>query len=264
MMASVRKNTTSSTHGIIATSTLCFHETEHGRLRRKQRGIDKKDLQGAIRYGTIEYGKKRRNGHSTFIYKYKDIVYIVDAVTQQEITCYAEPIPLETIHLSNLMMLEYEQQRKKVKNDISCWTSNNVIVIDTSGSMKTSDVWGARNRLGAVLISVALDFIAYKIENGEGKMTDMISIITLCDVPQIILEEEPCSWVTYNKIVTIYMNNILKPKGHGPFIPALTLAETLLCRYNTAACVPTLIFLSDGSPSDYWLRNITREEQDTL
>ena len=35
----------------IPTSAIPFVETEHGRLRRKQRGIDKQDLQAAKKYG---------------------------------------------------------------------------------------------------------------------------------------------------------------------------------------------------------------------
>jgi hypothetical protein len=35
----------------VRTSAITFVETEHGRMRRRQRGIDKKNLQEARKYG---------------------------------------------------------------------------------------------------------------------------------------------------------------------------------------------------------------------
>ena len=50
---------------------------------------------------------------------------------------------------------------------MSLWKSNTVIVIDTSGSMRQNDVWGSRDRLDAVWLSIALDFVATRLENGS-------------------------------------------------------------------------------------------------
>jgi hypothetical protein len=138
----------------------------------------------------------------------------------------------------------------QIQNDYEFWTSNTVIVVDTSGSMKESDVWGTRHRLAAVWVAVALDFLAHGLETGSFCSTDVISIVQLCESPTTVLREWPCTWVTYNKLVEIYRQNQIPPYGHGPFLPALVIAEDLLMRNKNAACAASLVFLSDGRPSD--------------
>lgn len=249
----------------VSTSLITFNEADHGRERRRQRGIDKKDLQSAMKYGTHRQGwTNPRTGLSRSVYTYKDITYIVDDLSGKEVTCYATPIKLDPVKLDASTLTEHYRYCQQVKKDLTCWTSNTVIVVDTSGSMKESDIWGARNRLGSVWISVALDLIAQRLESGENKLTDVISIVTLSDTPIVILDEVPCSWVTYNKIVSIYNEGTYVPCGHGPFLPVLQLAEELLCRNKNASCAPTLIFLSDGAPSDHMDHYISPKDQDDL
>jgi hypothetical protein len=234
----------------IRTSAITFVETEHGRLRRKQRGINKKDLQAARKYG-IRYGTHPRpNGDEAAMYVYKDITYIVNEVTGEEVTCYAKPLELEEVPLTADMHAEYTKARRNIQDDLDCWTSNSVLVVDTSGSMKHADVWGTRTRLAAVWVSIALDFLAGRLETGEGGLTDVISVVTLGETSKVIFEEEPCSWVLYNKLVRLYSETLVVPRGHGPFLPSLKQAEMLLLRNPNAACAVSLTFLSDGRPSD--------------
>lgn len=236
----------------ISTSLITFRETEHGRERRRQRGIDKKDLQSAMKYGKKEKGKHRHHGHPTVVYRYKEIVYVVDKVTKEEVTSYAVTVKLDRVQIDSSILLEYENCYRQIKSDLDCWTSHTVIVVDTSGSMREADIWGSRTRLGAVWMALALDVIAQRLESGENKLTDVITIVTLSENPVVILNQVPCSWVTFNKIVSIYNHGYkYVPSGHGPFLPALSLAKELLCRNKNAACAPTLIFLSDEAPSDF-------------
>lgn len=249
----------------VSTSLITFRETDHGQERRRQRGIDKKDLQRAMKYGAVAPGWPRpRTGNQTSVYTYKDITYIVDDCTGEEVTSYALPIKLDPINIDSPLLLEHDKYLRQVKNDLDCWTSHTVIVVDTSGSMKAGDMWGSRNRLGAVWMCLALDFVAQRLESGENKLTDIISIVTLSEDPTVILKEVPCSWVTYNKIVSIYNECSYAPSGHGPFLPVLRCAEKLLCRNKNAACAPALIFLSDGSPSDHMDHHIDTSEQDDM
>jgi hypothetical protein len=234
----------------VCTSAITFVETEHGRLRRKQRGIDKKDLQAAKKYGTRYNNRPRPNGDQTAKYVYRDITYIVNEVTGEEITCYAKPLELEEVRIPRQMLLDYFQARQNVKKNFHCWTSNSVLVVDTSGSMREADVWGTRTRLAAVWVAVALDFIASRLETGSGGLYDVVSIVTLGEEPTVIYEEEPCSWVLYNCLVKIYNDNLMVPAGHGPFLPSLEIAQKLLLRNPNASCAISLTFLSDGRPSD--------------
>ena len=139
-------------HPSVLSSTLSLIETEHARLRRKQRGIDKKDLNAALKYGTKAphyWGGNRRNAvPGIFRYTYNDIIYIVDESNEQrrEVTCYAKPLILDPAPVSsNDEKLHYEA-KKNLQYDLYSWTSHTVMVIDISGSMRECDVWGARDR----------------------------------------------------------------------------------------------------------------------
>lgn len=247
--------------GDVPTSAITFVETTHGRLRREQRSIDKKDLQSAIKHGSRRSSYPRPNGDPTAVYKYNDIVYVVNERTREEITCYARPLQLDCVPISQAMLLAHERAASRIQRDLSCWTSNTVIVVDTSGSMREGDVWGIRSRLGAVWVSIALDFLAARLESGEAGPTDVLSIITMEEEPRMVVDEEPCTWVLYNKLVSVYSDNDVPARGHGPFLPSLKLAQELLTRNPSASCATSLTFLSDGAPSDYVLgKNATKDE----
>jgi Mg-chelatase subunit ChlD len=245
---------------VIPTSAVTFVETEHGRLRRKQRGIDKKDLQAARKHGIRQSTHPRPNGDRVAKYTYNDITYIVNENTGEEVTTYATPVELDPVPITSSSMLQHKRAVEQIKGDLNSWTSNVVLVVDTSGSMKMADVWGTRNRLKAVWLSIALDFIASRLESGEGGLTDVVSIVTLHETSEVIIHEEPCSWVLYNRLVRIYKDDLVPPSGHGPFLPGLEKAEALLMRNNNASCAIGLTFLSDGRPSDVFLNKGTTKE----
>lgn len=185
---------------LVATSAITFLETEHGRLRRKQRGIDKKDLQAALKYGERaphSWGGSGGSGKTQpHIYRYthNEIVYIVNEKTKREVTSYArplklEPVPLklEPVPLATGMQKQHDQAQNMVRKDLDSWTSHTVMIVDTSGSMKTSDMWGTRNRLDSVWVSVALDFLAHRLEGGAVGVTDVVSIITMGETANILV-----------------------------------------------------------------------------
>jgi Alpha-kinase family len=234
----------------VPTSTIPFRESEHGRLRRRQRGIDKKDLQAAMKYGKRTKNKWPHKRCPTSRYYYKDITYIVNDYTGEEVTSYAKPLILQKVPATATRLIEHDKAQMLAWKDPNSWTSNTVIVVDTSGSMRESDVWGTRDRLGAVWVAIALDFIAHQLETGNGRTTDIVSIITLGENPCVVIEEMPCTWFLYNVIVDVYNCQLIVPSGHGPFIPSLQKAEELLTRNMNTSCALGLIFLSDGAPSD--------------
>lgn len=245
----------------VLTSAVTFVETEHGRLRRRQRGIDKKDLQAARKHGVKHGNHPTRDGDPTAKYTYKDIVYFVNERTGEEITSYAIPLKLDPIPITGKMQNEHDSAQKTIRKNLDYWTSNTVIVVDTSGSMKACDVWGSKTRLGAVWVSVCLDFLAHRLESGGAGPTDVVSVVTLGPSATVIIQEAPCTWVLFNEIVGIYNNDEVSPWGHGPFLPSIYKAESLLTRNSNASCAAALIFLSDGAPSDAALsRSYTRNE----
>ena len=236
----------------VPTSCITFIERAHGRMRRDQRGIGKKDLQAAKKHGDRKFGYDRPNGDSTSIYTHKHIVYIMNDVNGEEVTSYALPIKLDYVPVTEEMQRVHDGTVEKIQRDNSCWSSNTVFVVDTSGSMKNSDVWGTRTRLDAVWLSIALDFIAQRLETGNGGALDIISIVSLGPTGDILFEEQPASWIFYNDIVDLYNKNIVQPRGYGDCIPSLDATERLLTRNKNASCAMALNFSSDGRPSDFY------------
>jgi Mg-chelatase subunit ChlD len=238
--------------GDVPTSAVSFVETEHGRLRRKQRGIDKKDLQAAKKYGTKRNGSKTKTGDPATVYTFNDIVYVTNTRTGEEITAYALPVELESVSITKKIQDEHNDALERIRSNEDSWVSNSVIVVDTSGSMRSSDVWGSKTRLGAVWIAIALDFIAQRLEAGTACPMDVVSIVcTQGNGTMVLVHEQPCSWVLYNEILLYSM--VVKPRGHGPYFPSLQTAESLLTRNSNASCALTLLFLSDGRPSDPYM-----------
>ena len=183
----------------IPTSAITFLESAHGRMMREQRGIDKKDLQTAKKYGQRESGRQRRNGDATSRYTYKNIVYITNDITGEEVTSYALPIVLEKVDITDIMQKQHDTAVLNIESHKKRWKSNTVIVVDTSGSMKNSDVWDTRTRLDAVWLSLALDFTAQRIESDGAGVWDVVSIVSLGPYGETIFSKQPTTWVLYNK-----------------------------------------------------------------
>ena len=245
----------------IPTSAISVVATEHGRMRRSQRGIHKKDLQSARKHGVRQTSYCRPNGNRTAKYTWKNIVYITDEVTNEEITSYAVPIQLDKVQITPKMQIEHDEAINRTLKDKSKWKSNTVIVIDTSGSMRKADIWGARYRLDSVWISIALDFLASRIENGSG-IFDVVSIVCMGNDAQVLIEEYPSTYVLYNQIVDLYSSRIVFPRGHGNYIPALDIAEQLINAGTNESCAIGLLFISDGKPSDHVHLSLSAEESE--
>jgi hypothetical protein len=189
---------------------------------------------------------------SRYIYKHNHIVYIVEKSyrMKREVTCYAEPLTLERVPITQEMKKVHNDAMKRIRESFNCWTSNTVMVIDKFGSMKKGDMWGTRNRLDSAWVAIALDFLAERLESGVGRETDVISIIEMGEEANLIFEDVPTTWVLFNEIVDLYNNKDSVPQGHGYYLPSLALADELLIKNSNAACAAALLFLSDGAPSD--------------
>ena len=119
--------------------------------------------------------------------------------------------------------------------------------------MRNSDVNGARTRLGAVWFALAEDYLRKRIDSGESKETDVVSIVLMGEKAKVLVEHEPTDWCLYNEICRIYNHNFVVPRGHGCYVPALQMAEEILSRNNSHSCALNLTFLSDGRPSDNYV-----------
>ena len=75
-----------------ATSAVTVLSSAHGRQRRMERDIGKRDLQAAVKYGKREPGYPcPRTGAPRWMYTFADIVYVTDASGREEITSWPAP-----------------------------------------------------------------------------------------------------------------------------------------------------------------------------
>jgi hypothetical protein len=119
-----------------------------------------------------------------------------------------------------------------------------------SGSMRRDDVNGARCRSDGVWMALARDYVKKQLDNRTATVNDLVSVIIMkedADAPLIL---EPIDWVLYNRLVDMREWSELRPSGPGNYMPALEAAERLLSFNPNSSCSLSLMFFSDGRPSD--------------
>jgi hypothetical protein len=253
--------------------------TDHDRLRRAERQIEKITLKEARRYGMAEKQSKGR-----IRYTYAGHVFVYDPRTNRAITSYKmdpgnrpfgnttknntrktkkkeptsgtkffRPILIQKSHQHDTagLHLAHQDAASYVRSHKERWSSHTVIVVDMSGSMRDDDVNGARCRSDGVWTSLAKDYVMQQLEKNTCSLFDVVSVIAMRKSSQVLLECEPMSYVLYNKLVSFRDWDIIKPKDHGFYVPALTEATRLLSVNPHGTCALSLIFFSDGKPSDY-------------
>lgn len=231
-------------------SEVPFFSSLHGRERRALRGIDRSDLQAAVLHGTKEPGWPHpATGATRWVYRYGGIVYVTDESSTREITSYAEPIDIPRADLTQEQILDHEASKDRLRANPSLCTSHTVIVVDQSASMKTCDIFDFRNRSMAVFGMLALNFVATQRLSGEATDTDVVSLVLMRDVGEVVFEREPMGIVLYNRFVDLHDEST--PRSHGNYLPALDTVEDVIKNGAHSWCALSLLFLSDGRPSDH-------------
>ena len=132
--------------------------------------------------------------------------------------------------------------------------------------MRADDMNGARCRSDGVWMSLARDFVKEQLEergrathDASSNQIDVVSVVLIInDGVQVLLQTEPMDWVLYNRFVDYREWSQIKPAGHGYYLPALDKAEALLdLSADAGACALSLLFFSDGRPSDRATTNAT-------
>jgi Mg-chelatase subunit ChlD len=236
----------------------------HDRERRNERGIQKVDLQRARRYGMAE---KARNGMMK--YTYGGVVFIYNPRTKAAVTSWtvqasqssgtkvAQPILLEKYsaggwYQNNMMIEKHEKLTRLLSTqDMKMqWASHSVLIVDMSGSMRSDDVNGARCRSDGVFMALARDYVKDQLQKGLRSSRDLVSVVVMKEDAEVIIQCEPTSWVLYNKLIDFREWTNLRPSGHGFYNPAIDKANELLSSNTNANCALSLLFFSDGKPSD--------------
>jgi len=233
----------------------------HGRERRLERNIEKIDLLRAKKYGMEE---KSRYGRIK--YTYGGIVFIYDPVEGKEITTFPsndgasdktgtkciKPIilPKNKAYENAKHIQRHEMVKSIIRNDKTKWKSHSVFVVDMSGSMRRDDVSGAKCRSDGVWMVLARDFVKKQLEDNAASEFDVVSVILMKETAELVLKCEPTDWILYNALIDVREWSTCRPSGHGYYLPALDMAEKVLAINNLGTCALSLVFFSDGKPSD--------------
>lgn len=242
-----------------SSSLITIISTDHGRIRREQRDISKRDLNLAVKHGT------RQPVGGRWMIVHEDVVFIVNRSMTKEVTAYPEP--LSPIPLSPE---EREMHRKTislVRLKPSLCKSHTVLVVDRSGSMNTHDIYMHRDRLTAAYHNLAVEFVGEQILNGTANNRDMVSLVEFEQNATLVIDHEPTTWVTYNKLLSRRKNerfvdrqaDLERDYWKSNYLPALESAEEQLRSRDTPSCALSLLFISDGSPTDARASGLTSD-----
>lgn len=235
------------------TSVITILSSEHGRLRREQRDIDKRDLQKALKHGS-----RKKAWSDRWIVEYDGITFVVDRLMRKEVTSY--PSPLATAPVSSEDVEAQERTKELIASRPELCHSHTVFVIDNSGSMATHDLDLYRCRQTAAYTMTALEFVAEQLFNGTANNSDVVTLIEFKDTAHCVFVREPVSWVLYNKLLARRDTRDFREREsakfqdvylcHSNYGPALDEAEKVLNIGNHETCALSILFLSDGAPTD--------------
>ena len=220
--------------------------SKHAASRREKRRLSMSEIMSTLRYGS-----KRAIDTDCWEYTFAGVIVIANKEENVVLTVYPEPgfgIDLNKVEITPEMKVEHKRSCSFLRTHKNKWTSHNVAVIDQSGSMRKMDIDEAITRSDLVWLCLAVDIVYNGIKSGEKKSTDVLSIIVMKDHAEIIIDRQPFDWILYNKLIDIM--NTKKPSTGGKFIPALDVAQELLFFNRSKNCALSLLFLSDGKPSD--------------
>mmetsp|Transcript_10216 Transcript_10216/g.16539 ORF Transcript_10216/g.16539 Transcript_10216/m.16539 type:complete len:690 (+) Transcript_10216:55-2124(+) len=223
--------------GNIKTSDITLISHAHGRQRRQERGIRRKDLQAAIKHGRKEEANPGPKGQLRWKYTHRGVVFITDESSKNEITSWR---------------LDDEDSMVFDGHFESCtgtYSSHTVIVVDHSGSMRRGDVPGYKSRTEAVYDCLITEFLKPQLELKVAQESEaVVSLIQMSKKAHVVLERTPLKDSLLGVLEKLKRT---RARSHGNYIPALDkVLEVLSPDYHK----PTrlyLVFLSDGAPSDH-------------
>ena len=152
------------------TSLITILSSEHGRLRREQRDIDKRDLKKALKYGSCV-----RTWGNRWMIEYDGIIFITDDTMTKEITAY--PSPLANAPISQDDIDSHEKAKAVITSKPDLSVTHTVLVMDKSGSMLTHDINLHRDRHTAAYSTTAIELVAEQLFNGTANNRDRVSLV---------------------------------------------------------------------------------------
>ena len=223
----------------LRTSDVTLISHSHGRNRRNERTIDKKELQAAIKYGSKEKAAPGRKGEERWKYTHAGVVYVTDSTSRQEVTSW---------RINDRTEL---RQFPLMSSDL-IFSSHTIIVVDCSGSMRTGDCPGYPTRTKCTYELLAKEFIEPQIALTE-KLSDqtnlaVISLIEMRSKATILLKKAK---ISNGLLAYIRGRGDLNAYSHGHYLPALDAVLRIVNEDLNKPMQYFVFFLSDGAPSDH-------------
>ena len=211
----------------------------HGRQRREERNIQRKELQAAIKYGTKQIANPGRDGSKRYRYEHMGVVYITDESSRHEVTSWR--IDGKDDDDSE------EDEIAPAEIALEGTGCHAVLIVDNSGSMRASDVAGYETRAKAVYHCLKNDFAKEQIRSGAADDV-VVTLISMSIDAKVLIETKPLNTSFIKDIERISKR---RPKSHGNYLPALDKALEVMKSDAPNRSNVLLLFFSDGAPSDH-------------
>ena len=221
----------------LRTSDISLVSHTHGRERREERGIAKRELQEAVRHGRREIANPGRRGEKRWRYTHKGVTYITDETSRHEITSWR---------------LDEAGPDAPIAPPDSVYGTHVVVVVDSSGSMRKPDVPGHPTRTAAVYESINRDLVRPQLDaaRASGAMLGSVraTVIEMSDVATVLFQRVAIDEWLFQRLDE---RKRKRASSHGNYLPALDRVLEVLVGDVLTQTQLFLLFLSDGAPSDH-------------
>ena len=221
---------------LLTTDDVSIISHTHGRERRAERSIQRRELQAAIKHGRRERANPGRDGSTRWRFTHNGVVYITDESGRHEVTSWRIDNGDEQDAMAPAVV------------DLGGRGSHAVLVVDHSGSMRNDDVPGYSSRMQAVYDCLARDFVDAQV--AQGAQDVVVSLVSMSDEASVLIDKQPLDASLSDQLKAIAKR---RPKSHGNYLPALDKALEIMAKDAPKRANFLLLFLSDGAPSDQTL-----------
>ena len=222
----------------LRTSDVTLVSHAHGRERRAERGIQRRELQAAIKHGEKVAANPGRRGEKRWRFTHQGVVYITDETMRHEITSWrldGGAVPPPQRWAGSPLAAHY------------------VVIVDHSGSMNAKDCLddcgGKITRLEAAYDTLLNSYVKETRENAPDGKDIVVSLVTMSTKADVVFERyrlELAEDAISNHAKVAYAHD------HGNYLPALAEVERLFSQPIDAEGSHALgvVLLTDGKPSD--------------
>ena len=222
----------------LRTSEFTLVSHAHGRERRAERGIQRRELQAAIKHGEKVAANPGRRGEKRWRFTHQGVVYITDETMRHEITSWrldGGAVPPPQRWAGPPLAAHY------------------VVIVDHSGSMNAKDCvddcGGKITRLEAAYDTLLNSYLKKTRENAPDGKDIVVSLVTMSTKAECVFERyrlDLAEDAIGNHARVAYAHD------HGNYLPALAEVERLFSQPIDAEGSHALgvVLLTDGKPSD--------------